>query len=313
MSIIFLIVLLGIVGLIGLFMILYPKYYQRKVNKSFESGKPIKTIEPVYLYGGLLFLVVIIISVTTLSTVRQLNNDISTLNSQVTSLEFNNERLLYDLWNLEEDVNRAIYQNALIQLIEFEVMAPSDTDVYDVKLTYVLSEDTLNNPVFVIESDTEQVMVDLDPATARQSVILELDLHTDYTMYVEADGVDETLFEAFNLYDTLMDRFTLLIEHDVDAQSNTVTIDYYLENQWENPSEGVVSNGLEIDSVLVQINVNDVEMVNETLNNPNVWSSHMEYYSDQFVINPDDTVSVTSVYFTIIDHLGIEYTNIPFN
>jgi hypothetical protein len=313
MSIVFLLVLLGIIVIIGTFMILYPKYYQRKVNSSFESGKPIKTIEPVYLYGGLLFLVVIIIGVSTLSTVRQLNNDISTLNSQVDLLEFNNERLLYDLWDLEEDVNRAIQQNALIQLIEFEVVAPSETDVYDVKLTYILSEDAVSNPVFVIESDTEQVMVDLDPSTARQSVILELDLHTDYTLYVEADGVDETLFEAFNLYESLMDRFTLLIEHELDSQSNTVTIDYYLENQWDNPSDGVLSNGLEIDSVLVQINVNGVEMVKETLNNPNVWSSHMEYYSDQFVINPDDTVSVTSVYFTIIDQFGIEYTNIPFN
>lgn len=315
MTMAFVALILGLVGILILFTIVYPKYYKSKINKNLASGKPIRTIEPVYIYGGLMFLIIIILGITTLTSIRTLESNISVLSSKVQSLEFNNKRLLEEVWTLDENVNRAITADSYIQFIEFEVVdeVENETDMYNVKLTFLLTENSEGSDVnLVIESDSGTESYPLEELSSRQSIELQLGLKEDYTIYVEVDNGIETEvydFEPFNLYYYLMDRFSVYL--DFEVQDDEAIYNYYISNSWENPSDGVPIEGLKIEEIHVVIKSNDVIVSDEKYTTANVVSSHSEIYSRLFRYDISGGSGSSQIIITITDNYGIVYSNIP--
>lgn len=135
--------------------------------------------------------------------------------------------------------------------------------------------------------------------------------HEDYTIYVEIDdGITVTShdIEVLNLYEYLVDRFTLFVEFD--ASSREATVEYYLANQWENSSTNVPSGLLKIQEVEVTIIHNDVELVNERAFTPSMWGSHSEEYVHVYRFDTEESSGTWQVIITVIDEYGIEYTNL---
>jgi len=316
MTMAFVALILGLVGILILFTIVYPKYYKSKINKNLASGKPIRTIEPIYIYGGLMFLIIIILGITTLTSIRTLESNVSVLSSKVQSLEFDNKRLLEDVWTLDENVNRAITANSYIQFIEFEVIdeVENETDMYNVKLTFLLTKNSEGSDVYlVIESNSGTESYPLEELSSRQSIELQLGLKEDYTLYIEVDNGIETEvydFEPFNLYYYLMDRFSVYLEFD--TQGDEAIFNYYINNSWENPSVGVPVEGLKIEEVHVVIKSNDIIISDEKYTTANVASSHSEIYSRLFKYDMGGDLSGSfQIIITITDNYGIVYSNIP--
>jgi len=313
MSIVFALPFVIVIGILVLFMIFYPRFYQKKINKNLEEGKPIRTIEPIYLYGGLLFSVVIIMSIITFSSLKGMEERLtSNFDHKLQSLEFEQQRLLEAFWDLEENTERIIMKDAFIQYIEYEVIEQVEDDRYLTKLSFVLTDHTVGNDVTLkVESNEEVMSYDLDDGLFRQSIDLELSLHEDYTIYVEIDdGITVTShdIEVLNLYEYLRDRFTLFVEFD--ASSHEATVEYYLANQWENSSTDVPSGLLKIREIEVTIIHNDVELVNEHDSTPSMWGSHSEEYVHVYRFDTEESSGTWQVIINVIDEYGIEYTNL---
>ncbi len=313
MSIVFALPFVIVIGILVLFMIFYPRFYQKKINKNLEEGKPIRTIEPIYLYGGLLFSVVIIMSIITFSSLKGMEERLtSNFDHKLQSLEFEQQRLLEAFWDLEENTERIIMKDAFIQYIEYEVIEQVEDDRYLTKLSFVLTDHTVGNDVTLkVESNEEVMSYDLDDGLFRQSIDLVLSLHEDYTIYVEIDdGITVTShdIEVLNLYEYLRDRFTLFVEFD--ASSHEATVEYYLANQWENSSTDVPSGLLKIREIEVTIIHNDVELVNEHDSTPSMWGSHSEEYVHVYRFDTEESSGTWQVIINVIDEYGIEYTNL---
>lgn len=314
----FIVMVLVFLGLLIIFMFVYPKYYKTKINKNVSSGKPIKIIEPIYLYGGLMFLIIVILGIATLSSVRSLEQNISSLSSKVQGLEFENRDMLEDIWKLNEDLDKALSKDAFIKFIRYEVIDPveDETDIYNTKLSFTLTENSLGNDVTLfIESNLKTDSFQLQDLKTSQSVDLQLNLNMDYTVYIEVnDGITIVRhdFESFNLYTYLRERFSLYVEFDLDGK-DAVT-EYYLRNHWESPSEGIPSKGLAIKTVNVVIKNNGELVMDKVYTTPNLSTSghSTEIYSHVFRHNVGRGYSgVWEVIVTITDNYGIVYSNIP--
>lgn len=316
MTAIFVLPLAIMLTLVVVFMIVYPRYYKKKINKDIQEGNPIRVIEPVYLYGGLLFLVMIILSIFTIISIKSLEDSLRmTFNSRFSSLEFQQERLLTEFWDLNEELAQINAEGSVIQLFDFEVIEEIDNaeDMYLVKLTFALTENIPSESAeLVIESSAETRTYDLNDTTARQSLTLELNLHEDYLLYVNVTDGQATNtydFETFNLYQYLKERFTLFVDFDT---TNGPRVDYSLTNQWENASEGVPSEALRIKEVHITIIHDGVELVSNTYTTPSTWSSHTETYGQQYVFDDTPSSGTWQVLITVIDEYGIEYTNLGY-
>jgi len=310
-------IIIAIVGaVLAILFIIYPKYYRSKVNKSYSENKPIKTIEPLVLYAGILFTITIILGIISVTSIHNLQTDVTNLNNRIDALEFNNDRLLNEIWDLNDNVNTALNEGSIIQYIEYEVidLETGTEDTYNVKLTFVLTDNVGTSDItLVVDGGNGTTNHTLDNTTARQSVTLQLALHHSYTLYVEVDdGIDTTTydFKEFNLYDYLAERFYFYV--DQQHNSDELTINYYLENQWENPSDGVPSNGLQIQNVDVVVKVNNETKVDENYISPTMWGSHNEIYTNQYIIDISNMdLSVFEIHVIVTDNHGIEYDLIP--
>ena len=316
MTFFFITIVLIIIAIVTLLFIFYPKYYKSKVNQSFTDGKPIKTVEPVTLYGAILLGIIIVIGFSTLTTIRNLESKVSNLSGQIQRIQFDNNRLLEEMWDLGEEVERAVYADAYIQYVEYEVIeAVTDkTDVYSVKLTFALTEKSIDQTVTLyVESDNDIQTFALSNTTVRQSTVIEFELTTDYIVYVEVDdGVDAIVhdIEAFNLYQYLVSRFRVYI--DLDTTGDKVATEYFIENHWENVSEGIPEYGLRIKEVSVVVKENGTIIIDELYNTPNVRSTNYEIYSRLYQTDVETPFSGSwEIIIIIIDEYGIEYSNIP--
>ncbi|KFZ25774.1 MAG: hypothetical protein KQ78_02028 [Candidatus Izimaplasma bacterium HR2] len=317
MSYIFIILVLIILAIVTLLFIFYPKYYKLKVNQRFTDGKPIRTIEPVILYAAILLGIIIFIGVSTLSTIKNLNYKVINLSYQVDRMEFDNNRLLEEIWELSDDVEIALYKDAYIQYVEYEVIEEVEdkTDIYSVKLTFALTEKSIDQTITLyVESDDSTQIFDLSNTTVRQSAIIEFELKTDYIIYIEVDdGIDTTVtdIESFNLYQYLVSRFKVYVE--LDTTGENVATEYYIENNWGNVSEGIPEDGLQINEVSIEIKYDGTTIIEEVYSTPNVRTSNHEMYSRLIQSDVETPFSGSwQVIIIVIDKYGIEYTNIPF-
>jgi hypothetical protein len=259
-----------------------------------------------------MFLILIVLAISSLTLVRELRSDISNLSSYVQSLEFNQNRLLEEIWSLDEDVQSALYADANIQYIDYEVIDGIEgmTDVYDVRLTFALKEISIGNDIsLIVESNTDIETYILNNSTSRQYVDLELNLEEDYIIYVEVDDGIEVIrndIAPMNLYEYLLKRFSYYVEFDIEDK-NAIT-NYYINNQWSNASSGLTEEGLKIKEVHVKIINNDVTIVDKVYTTVNFTSSHSETYTNQYIEDVGSNYSGTwQVIVTIIDEFGIEY------
>jgi hypothetical protein len=253
-----------------------------------------------------------VLTISSLTLVRELRSDISNLSSQVQSLEFDQNRLLEEIWSLDEEVQSALYADANIQYIDYEVIDGIEgmTDVYDVRLTFALKEISIGNDIsLIVESDTDIETYILNNSTSRQFVDLELKLKEDYIIYVEVDDGIEVVrndIESMNLYEYLLKRFSYYVEFDIEDK-NAIT-KYYIHNEWSNASSGLTEEGLKIKEVHVKIINNDDIILEEIYTTPNFMSSHSETYTNQYIEDVGSNYSGTwQVIITIIDEFGIEY------
>lgn len=315
-SYVFIMFVLIILAIVFLLFIFYPMYYKSKVNRSFTDGKPIKTIEPVTLYGAILLGILIFIGVSTLSSIRNLNYEVLNLTGQVQRVEFDNNRLHNEILELSGDVEIALYKNSYIQYVEYEIIeaVEGETDVYSVKLTFSLSEKSIDQTITLfVESNDETQTFDLSNTTVRQFTIIEFELTTDYNIYVEVDdGTDTTIrdIQSFNLYQYLVSRFRVYV--DMDTKGDNVTTEYYIENNWDNVSEGIPENGLKIREVSVVVKENGNIIIDEVYTTPNVRTTNYELYSRLYQTDVETPFSGSwEIIIIITDEYGIEYSNMP--
>lgn len=297
-----------------IFMMFYPRFYKRKINKDLEQGKPIKVIEPVYLYGGIMFVILLVMMVTTNASIRNLEDRmLFNTNNKIQAVEFEQQRLLEEFWRLNDNIDREIAQDAYIQFVKYEVIekVENQEDLYLVKLTFYLNEHSEDKEVkLVVESSSGDQEILLSQSTVRQSVELELYLYEDYLFYVEVDDGEQIIlhdFSSFNLYNYLYDRFTTFVE--LDTVSGDFEIYFYLMNVWANASSGVPSDLLKIEEVHMQILSNGEEVYNEVITS-RVSSSHYEQYTELITFTPDEVSGSVQVIITVTDELGITYDNL---
>ena len=295
-----------------LFMIFYPRYYKQKINKDLQKGKAIKVIEPVYLYGGLMFVILLISIIITNTSVSRMEERLSSnFNNQITTLEFDQERTLKALWDLQERLGRLEEENSYIRIFDINVTGKtSETDTYQVLIDFALTEQTEGLSSTLVFDGEEDVRLPLEEDQLRQNLTLELDLYQDYLIYLEVeDGIETRVqdIQAFNLFDYLRDRFTLLI--DFDNQVNTVTITYDLINEWENTDHP----DIKIDQVDVSIVFNGDRMVEETFTTPNVLSSHYQEFMGHYQFDVKSTSGTWQFLLTVTDEFGIVYDNLLYD
>lgn len=295
-----------------LFMIFYPKYYKQKINKDLQEGKAIKVIEPVYLYGGLMFVILLISIIITNTSMSRMEERLSSnFNNQITTLEFDQERTLKALWDLQERLGRLEEENSYIRIFDINVIGKaSETDTYQVLIDFALTEQTEGLSSTLVFDGEEDLRVPLEEDQLRQNLTLELDLYQDYLIYLEVeDGIETRVqdIQAFNLFDYLRDRFTLLI--DFDNQVNTVTITYDLINEWENTDHP----DIKIDQVDVSIVFNGDLIVEETFTTPNVLSSHYQEFMGHYQFDVKSTSGTWQFLLTVTDEFGIVYDNLLYD
>jgi regulator of replication initiation timing len=312
MSIVVFIPILIAILVLLLFMIFYPRYYKQKINKDLQKGKAIKVIEPVYLYGGLMFVILLISIIITNTSMSRMEERLSSnFNNQITTLEFDQERTLKALWDLQERLGRLEEENSYIRIFDINVTGKtSETDTYQVLIDFALTEQTEGLSSTLVFDGEEDVRLPLEEDQLRQNLTLELDLYQDYLIYLEVeDGIETRVqdIQAFNLFDYLRDRFTLLI--DFDNQVNTVTITYDLINEWENTDHP----DIKIDQVDVSIVFNGDLMVEETFTTPNVFSSHYQEFMGHYQFDVKSTSGTWQFLLTVTDEFGIVYDNLLYD
>ena len=295
-----------------LFMIFYPRYYKQKINKDLQEGKAIKVIEPVYLYGGLMFVILLISIIITNTSMSRMEERLSSnFNNQITTLEFDQERTLKALWDLQERLGRLEEENSYIRIFDINVIGKaSETDTYQVLIDFALTEQTEGLSSTLVFDGEEDLRVPLEEDQLRQNLTLELDLYQDYLIYLEVeDGIETRVqdIQAFNLFNYLRDRFTLLI--DFDNQVNTVTITYDLINEWENTDHP----DIKIDQVDVSIVFNGDLIVEETFTTPNVLSSHYQEFMGHYQFDVKSTSGTWQFLLTVTDEFGIVYDNLLYD
>jgi len=277
-----------------------------------QEGKAIKVIEPVYLYGGLMFVILLISIIITNTSMSRMEERLSSnFNNQITTLEFDQERTLKALWDLQKRLGRLEEENSYIRIFDINVTGKaSETDTYQVLIDFALTEQTEGLSSTLVFDGEEDVRLPLEEDQLRQNLTLELDLYQDYLIYLEVEDDIETRvqdIQAFNLFDYLRDRFTLLI--DFDNQVNTVTITYDLINEWENTDHP----DIKIDQVDVSIVFNGDLMVEETFTTPNVLSSHYQEFMGHYQFDVKSTSGTWQFLLTVTDEFGIVYDNLLYD
>jgi len=266
-------------------------------------------IEPIYLYGGLMFVVLLVGIIVTNTSVSNLEKRFtSNLESTISQLEFDQNRASQELWDLEQRFQTLENKDKYIQIYDINIVdSAAQEDYYEIMVDFALTERTSGADTILVFDGEEDIRINLEEGELRQQINVTLELYTDYLIYVEVDnGLEEEIHDirSFQLYQYLKDRFSLQL--DFDASSASPSVRYSLVNNWENSDHA----NIKIERINVQVLFNGGVLTDETYVTPNISTSHYQEFFHSYQYDIEDTSGTWIFYLSVIDEFDIVYENL---
>ncbi len=259
-------VIILVVGLLIWVLLIYPKSYKRNINKALNDELPVRSIEPTTLFGGLSFLIIIVLNIILLVSLSSAKDDINNLQTMINNLNNQITSIQYQIANVNNNVNEMLEDSKWVKSTEYEILDLNSNGSADVEILIEMNRIPINGSITLIYVDENNQIQEV-PLTSTNTIFsttitIDIENYYDFSLMVN-DGTtieNEDLF-SFSVY-TLLRYYNyinleLLLEND-----DTLTKVFEIHNQYADYPE------LKFTEVQIEITIDGIVVLSDTVTVP---------------------------------------------